>query len=103
MNRHSYDPKARGRYFHVFVESDGAAASITDKDLDGFTLGTAEIVCPADFHVIDYEIDIHSIAHAAATEYWKGLTIGTDGKQAVHIPDADSFDYADFWIFGYID
>lgn len=103
MNRYTYDPKSKGRFYQVFIESDAGTAKITSKDIDGFTLGNAEVVCPEGFHVTDYKLDIDSVAHSSSTEFWKGMTIGTDGKQAVHIPDADAYDYLHLWIFGYFD
>lgn len=102
MNRLTYDPYAKGRYYRAFVESDGVA-KLTEKDIEGMDLVDDSIAMPAGFHVVDYIIDFNALAGSAPVDFWKGITILADGRQAVHIPEGTAYDYAHVFIFGYFD
>ena len=95
-----YNPYSKGRWYRFFVESDGSAITITEKDLEG-QISANYLQMPKDFHVIDTKYDVHTVAGGSAGNMQYVLRIYNDSSQAVELPAVDHFDYAYIYVFGY--
>ena len=102
INDRTYRPFADGRYYMAFVESDLGITKLVNGDIEGMEIVGDSIVLPADFHVIDYLIEFNSVPGSAPVDFWKGITVQADGRQAVHIPEGTAFDWANVYIYGRI-
>lgn len=93
--------QAKGHWYHFFIESDGTAYTLTTADISTAAIDGSYLKFPADFHVIDYAVDIDVDTSAAAT-FEKGIRLYADGKQAIVLPGKANIDWADIQVFGYI-
>ena len=95
-----YNPYSKGRWYRFFVESNGSAITITEKDLEA-QISASYLQMPKDFHVIDTKYDVHTVAGGSAENMQYVLRIYNDNSQAVALPTVDHFDYAYIYVFGY--
>lgn len=91
----------KGRWYHVFVESDGSAATVSDHD-EGFTptVSTVTLTMPAKFMVIDYVVAAHNDA-SSSSSFTKLVKFNSSNVMTVNLPAVAAYDYADVWIFGH--
>lgn len=95
-----YNPYNKGRWYRIFMESDGTKQTIIEDDL-GCTLHGNNIGAPDGFHIVDVKYDINCIAHDASVSMasdWIGYADGTEGISG---PVPKTFDWAYIYIFGY--
>lgn len=97
-----YNPYSKGRWYRIFMESDGTTNKITDSDLE-ITQSGNNLKMPEGFHVIDKKYDIHSVAHDAQVTIAADLIGYADGSQGIQGPQAKAYDWAYIHIFGYFD
>lgn len=95
-----YDPYVKGRWYRLFLESNGTAVTATEKDLD-ISFSGANIKLPAGFTCIDAKYDIHCVAHDAAVSMAIDRISYADGAMGIAGPVAKAFDYAYIYVFGY--
>ena len=88
----------KGRWFKFFVESDGTDYTLTSSEITGATIDGSYLKLPADYHAIEYVVDLNVDASAAAT-FEKGIRMYADGKQAVVLPAKTSIDYCTVYVF----
>lgn len=99
--QNQYDPYSYGRWFKIFVESDGTASSITTSDISSAEISGTYIKMPAGFHVLDTIYDITAETGGTASSVQNGVKIYNDGKQAIAIPAVDVYTSATIYVFGY--
>ena len=95
-----YNPYSKGRWYRFFVESNGSAINITEKDLE-VQNSSSYLQMPEDFHVIDAKYDVHTVAGGTVGNMQQVLRVYNDGRQAISLPAVDHFDYAYIYVFGY--
>ena len=95
-----YNPYSKGRWYRVFLESNGTAVTATEKDLD-ISFSGANIKMPANFVVVDAKYDIHTVAHDGAVTMAIDRISYADGSMGIGGPAAKAFDYGYVYIFGY--
>ena len=97
-----YNPYSQGRWYRLFIESDGSDITLTESDLEDAAVSGTRIKLGEDFHALDVVADVHSTAGTAGAVAG-GIYIYADGQQAVNTPAKDQFDYATIYVFGYFD
>lgn len=95
-----YNPFSKGRWYRIFMESDGTTSKITDSDLN-VSLSGSNLKMPKGFHVVDTKYDINCVAHDAAVNMIIDLIGYADGSQGFPGPVAKAYDYAYIYVFGY--
>lgn len=93
--------KLPGRWYQVFIESDGSAATITtiDDDIElAAIVSNINLKLPANFSVLDYKMDIHADASGTYTPSIK--TYATD-QESITLPPVAAYDYLTVYIYGY--
>lgn len=96
-----YNPYAKGRWYRLFVESDGTAYTITESDLE-VEISGQYVKMPENFHVLDTVYDIDAVTGGTAADMNKVIRIYNDGRQAISLPASALFDYTYVYVFGYI-
>lgn len=89
-----------GRWYHFFIESDADAYTLTMSDIEDASIESNYLTMPEDFHIVDFIKDIHSVAGSSQTMAER-IKYNSDGTQALPLPNANIFDYADIYIFGH--
>lgn len=98
-----YNPYAKGRWYRIFLESDGETVTVESDDLN-ITYSANYLVFPKGFHHIDHKYDISSnFTHESTTGVNKVLRFMTDGSQAIEIPPKTHYDYLHLYVFGYFE
>ncbi|MBQ0139411.1 MAG: hypothetical protein KBT36_08950 [Kurthia sp.] len=97
-----YNPYNKGRWYRIFIESDGNDITITESDLN-CEISAGYMKMPKGFHIIDEMMDIHSIEGGTAANIGFINRIYADGIQATDLPPVKNFDYAYVYVFGYIE
>lgn len=97
-----YNPHERGRWYRLFIESDGTTALATNDDL-GCIVTNSWLECPKDFHILEHKRDIHSVANGGLKTVNEVIRIYADGSQGLAMPDVEKYDYMYIYIFGYFD
>lgn len=92
-----------GRYYKIFIESDGSDINITTSDIEDAEIETSYIQFPSDFRVLDALFDIHSTEADASTTRLRDIKLYTDGTQGINIPPAGNFDYCTIYVLGYLE
>lgn len=94
----------QGRWYHAFIESDGTDYTLTSCDVTGAAIDTTDktLKMPADFHVVDFRVDIHNDA-SSDVWYQKRTRLYSTGVLGCEIPGVAHFDYMDMFIFGYFE
>ena len=100
-----YDPYEIGRWYKIFVESDGTDITVTSTDITGVTVNTDALVMPtADWIIGDVKAFAigESGASASADTSYGTLTISTTGIQQIKLPSADAFTDITYYVFAYV-
>lgn len=95
-----YNPFNKGRWYRVFMESDGSKQTIVEDDL-GCILHGNNIGTPEGFHIIDTKYDINCVEHDASVSMAIDLIGYADGTEGIAGPVPKAFDWAYIYIFGY--
>lgn len=95
-----YNPYVKGRWYRIFIESDGTDKKIIESDIE-VTFSGNNIKMPEGFHVIDRTYDINCVEHDAATSIAMDVMSYADGTQGIVGPAAKVFDWAYIYVFGY--
>lgn len=97
--------QSRGRWYEVFLESNGSAVSFTKGDIGSAgSIVTADntFAFPADFHLVDVKIDVNT--DTGTEKWWQHRTrMYANGSYGIELPSADNFDYLTIYAFGYYD
>lgn len=96
----TYNPYIKGRWYRIFMESDGTDSKITNADIDATIYG-ANIKLPKDFHLVDLKYDINSVTHTGNVALAIDVMSFPDSSQGFVAPIAKAFDYAYIYVFGY--
>ena len=98
----SYDPFANGRWYKIFLESNGTKVSIIESDIDGNIYSRYFTpIKNINFYTVLY--DIHFINTTTQQTYDLGLNYITDSNIKTlrfSLPSPSSFDYAYIYVFG---
>lgn len=97
----NYNPYSKGRWYRLFIESDGTTSKITESDITDAAISGTYIKFPSGFHVLDTIYDITTNTEGTASSVQNGVRIYNDGKQAIAIPAVDVYTSAYIYIFGY--
>jgi len=95
-----YNPHAKGRWYRIFMESDGTKQTVVEDDL-GITLNGNNINAPEGFHIVDTKYDINCIEHTGVASMAIDLLGYADGTQGIAGPIPKAFDWAYIYVFGY--
>lgn len=92
----------KGRWYHFLIESDGSDLSITTSDLDGVEIDSAgSLIFPEGFKIVDAKFCINCVGTSVNTFTPLYVLASTDEQIALAMPDVESCDYFDLWVFGY--
>lgn len=89
-----------GRWYKIFIESDGSTIKVTNSDIDVEIAGSY-LKFPANFHIVERQYDINSVPHATDLSIAIDLRGFADGTQGIYLPNVTAFDYANLYIFGH--
>lgn len=90
-----------GKWYHFFIESDGENVTLTTYDLEEVQMsGLQALLFPADFHILDFILDINALEDAGTSSYNKGIKFNGN-KQMVTLPGKTVYDYMDVYVFGH--
>lgn len=95
-----YNPYSKGRWYRIFMESDGSVQKITKSDIEASLSGN-NIKMPKGFHIVDAKYDINCIEHDAAVNMIIDRVGYADGAQGIAGPVPKAFDYAYIYVYGY--
>lgn len=98
---HPYD--LQGRWYKLFIESDGSTLKLTTSDIEDVDISGTGIKFPIGFHVVDSVYDIHSVPHTGLATMAPDLYGYADGSQGIYKPLAHAFDYANIYVYGYFE
>lgn len=93
----------KGRWYKIFLESDGTNITQTTSDIDGSVVSNTAITLPAGFTPVSYEIDAHIDITGAQSSISKKVTYTTSGKTTLAIMGPTVFDYANVYVYGYFE
>lgn len=96
----------QGRWYHVFLESDGSSVAYTLGDIGADssiqTVDNDYAFClEADFIVCDYKAAVHVAETTDAEDYTPSIKMYGDGMTGIYLPNPANWDYMDLYIFGY--
>lgn len=97
--RVDYNPYSKGRWHRIFVESNGSTISITESDIEGTVLEDNLIKLPLGNRILDVVCDVNCVSSSTTSIISNDVSITSEGKQAVKLPDASVFDYAYIYVF----
>lgn len=95
----SYNPYSKGRWYRFFVESNGSVRTITDSDIKDAVLEGNLIKLPLGYRILNVVSDVNCIPSATDSFISNEVSLTTEGKQAITLPDASVFDYAYIYVF----
>lgn len=105
VNKNRIAPwQEKGRWYHVFLESDGTDVSYTLGDIGsaGSIQESDNTFCvEADFIVCEFKTCVHVDTAAAAGDYTPSIKMYGNGMTGIYLPDPANWDYMDLFIFGY--
>lgn len=95
-----YNPFSRGRWYRIFMESNGTKQTIVDSDIE-VSLSGSNLKLPKGFHVIDRKYDINCVEHDSAVAISMDVMGYADGTEGIAGPVPKAFDWAYIYVFGY--
>lgn len=81
----------RGRWYELFIESDGSGYTVTKNPIDGAELVNGIIKLPEGFHIIDVKWNMHSFG-ASCQHIANMVQCYEDGTQGLVLPQVNCFD-----------
>lgn len=99
-----YNPYKIGRWYRLFIESDGNAHTITESDIDDAVVSDESdaIIFPVGFHLVDSLFDSTLINDATASKF-NEVGNSASGNSTLTIPDVSAYSSAFIYVFGYFD
>lgn len=95
------DPRYdRGRWYRIFLESDGTNYTVHKNKIANKFSGN-HLKFKKDFHVLTIESDYTFTANSGASLVETGLYLYADGTVSVVLADASKFSSAFIYVFGY--
>lgn len=95
-----YNPRNKGRYYRIFVESTNKSFKITHTDLNGVIVSGNSIKLPLGYHIINADTDVNTVVGGSASTFG-ARKVEADGCQAIELCDSKAFDYAEIFVFAY--
>lgn len=93
----------KGRWYEIFVESDGNAYTLTYTDLEGVSeFGSNYVKLPKDFHVVDLLEDISATA-TVSTAFPLALKLVDADELGIVMPSKGAIDWVKIYVFGYFE
>lgn len=96
-----YTPYDKGRWYRFFIESDGAAHTLVESDIDDVEISANYLMLPNGFHIVDFHTDINSPDGGTMAQLPDAKRRLANGQQGVLIPTAANYDWCYIWVFGY--
>lgn len=95
------DPRYdRGRWYRIFLESDGTNYTVHENSIANEISGN-HLKFKKGFHVITIETDYTFIANSGASMVETGLYLYADGTVSANLADASKFSSAFIYVFAY--
>lgn len=96
--------KHEGRWYRIFVESDGTTLTVTESDIDGVTFGgdNASVLIPEGFIPMFCMEDFNYTTAVGAARNMGSIATRTSATQYyITMPRVDMFDWGYIYVFGY--
>lgn len=95
------DPRYnRGKWYRIFIESDGTNYKVHDNPITGELSGN-HLKFKEGFHVVTLETDYTFIENSGASIVESGLYLYADGTVSANLASASKFTSACMYVFGY--
>lgn len=95
------DPRYdKGRWYRVFIESDGTTYTVHDNPITTDLSGN-HLKFKKDFHVVTLETDYTFTENSGASVIESGLYLYADGTVSANLASASKFTSAYMYVFGY--
>lgn len=95
------DPRYdRGRWYRIFIESDGNNYNIHSNPIANEISGN-HLKLKKDFHVVTLDIDYTFTTNSGASLVETGLYLYADGTVSVNLEETSKFSSAFIYVFGY--
>lgn len=97
------DPRYnKGRWYRIFVESDGANYVLHENPI-ALEFSANHLKLKEKFHVVNYEHDYVFTTTENAVSIDDGLYLYADGSIALNVAKANTFSSAYLYVFGYFE
>lgn len=97
------DPRyAKGRWYRIFVESNGTDYVLHDNQI-ATEFSSNHLKLKEGFHVVHYGSDYTFAKTESAVSIDDGLYLYADGTVALNVAKADTFSSAYLYVFGYFE
>lgn len=93
----------RGRWYKVFVESDGTELKITTSDIDGVTVQGRAVGFPIGFHIIDVVCDYENLDTVANIDLTPYIRSANDKFNIWVAENFARYDAVNLYVFGYFE
>lgn len=88
----------RGRWYELFIESDGIDYTVTKNPISGAALVNGIIKLPEGYHIIDVKMNLHSFG-APCQQMPNLVQCYVDGTQGIVLPQVNCFDYVKIYLY----
>ena len=97
------DPRySKGRWYRIFVESDGTNYVLHENPI-ALEFSANHLKLKKGFHVVNYGHDYAFITTENAVPIDDGLYLYADGNVALNVAKANTFSSAYLYVFGYFE
>lgn len=93
----------KGRWYELFIESDGDTIKLTKTDLPGAVLTGNYVEFPKGFTAIDFKHAIHLLEGQTTANFGMGLRLFSNGSQGLLLPAKNYYDYTTVYVFGFFE
>lgn len=90
----------RGKWYRIFIESDGTDYKVHDNPITGELSGNT-LKFKKGFHVVKHETDYIFRENSGASVIESGLYLYADGTVYANLESASKFTSACIYVFGY--
>lgn len=90
----------KGRWYRIFIESDGSNYNVHNNTITGELSGN-HLKFKNGFHIITLDIDYTFTKNSGASVVERGLYLYADGTPAANLVTPDKFTSACMYVFGY--
>lgn len=92
-----------GRWYKIFVESDGSEFKITTSDIEDAHMSATTLIMPPHFHIMSFMVDANTEGGSdAASTLNLVLKKYANGDQGINIGSYSGYDWANIYVYGYI-
>lgn len=99
----SYDPFANGRWYRVFLESNGTNCKVTESDILHVLCNNGVLIIPKGYMILSFIVKPHLIKTTATINtniYLYAHTDNTDDlRVTLSIPKNSQFDFMEIFLF----